>query len=423
MASSDSLKLAQLTQWRWRIFASTWFCYVGFYFCRKPFSIVKSTLGKELHLDANALGQIGAAYLIAYAIGQFVAAGMGSKLGPRVNLLLGMAISIGTGIACGFANTQGMFMALMALSGLAQATGWSGNVGTMANWFHRQERGKVMGWWATNFTMGSLVAGPFAAWVLGRYGWQATFFAGSLVLSGIWAFFVFNQRDRPEDLGLPAVVEPGAEYFDPAETGPIRFSRDAWVNILLIGVFYFFLKFIRYALWGWAPYFLTENFHETSEAAGYWSTAFDVAGIPGVFLCGWLSDRVFKSRRVTISLISTLGLVVATLLLATLGLGSRDAFVACLLLVGLTLYGPDALMTGAGAMDIGSRRGAIVAAGIISGFGSVGPIVQELVIGKMYDSKSGDLTAIFAMLLASAIAGAACLAFMLLRNRQGKADV
>jgi len=411
-----------LKYWRWRIFASTWLCYVGFYFCRKPFSIVKSALGKDLHFDADTLGQIGACYLVAYAIGQFVAAGMGSRLGPRVNLLIGMSVAIGTGIAFGFSNDKATFMALMAVSGIAQATGWSGTVGTMANWFHRRERGQVMGYWATNFTMGSLVAGPFAAWVLGNYGYRAAFFSGSAVLSVILAFFYFNQRDRPEDLGLPPVVEPGTEA-EPEETGPIRFSRAAWANILGVGLFYFFAKFIRYALWGWAPYFLTENFHETSEAAGYWSTAFDVAGIPGVFLCGWLSDKVFKSRRVTVSLISTLGLVVATALLCTVGLQSRDAFVVCLLAVGLTLYGPDALMTGAGAMDIGSRRGAIVAAGIISGFGSLGPIVQELVIGKMYSAKSGDLGPIFAMLLGAAIAAALALGFMLLRSRSGKSDL
>ena len=41
---------------------------------------------------------------------------------------------------------------LIAVNGLAQATGWSGNVGTMASWFHKHERGKVMGVWSTNFT-------------------------------------------------------------------------------------------------------------------------------------------------------------------------------------------------------------------------------------------------------------------------------
>ena len=52
--------------WRWRVFASTWLCYAGFYFCRKPFSIAKSRIGLDLHLDTERLAWIGAAYLIAY---------------------------------------------------------------------------------------------------------------------------------------------------------------------------------------------------------------------------------------------------------------------------------------------------------------------------------------------------------------------
>jgi sugar phosphate permease len=250
------------------------------------------------------------------------------------------------------------------------------------------------------------------------------FFSGSAVLSMVLLFFIFNQRNRPEDLGLPAVEDPVADGETAVvETGPVRFDRATWTNILLIGLFYFFAKFIRYALWSWVPYFLTENFHQTSEQAGYLSTAFDISGVPGVLLTGWLSDRVFKSRRALVSLLSMVGLVIAMGLLYTVGLGSANAFVACLLLVGFTLYGPDALMTGAGAMDVGSRRGAVLAAGIISGLGSLGPVVQELVIGKMYDTQKGDLTSIFLMLLGTAVAGMAALGWMVLRNRLGRADV
>lgn len=32
-------------------------------------------------------------------------------------------------------------------------------------------------------------------------------------------------------------------------TEPERLSRDAWINLLLVGGFYFFIKRIRYALW------------------------------------------------------------------------------------------------------------------------------------------------------------------------------
>lgn len=399
--------------WRYRVFAATWLSYVGFYFCRKPFSIVKSPLGKELGFDAGALGEIGAAYLFAYAIGQFVAGAMGNRLGPRLNLMLGMGLSIGVGFGFGLSDAYWNFVLFSALNGLAQATGWSGNVGTMANWFSHTERGRVMGLWATNFTAGSLLAGPFAAWVLGRYGWHAAFYAGSVVLLAVWVFFVFNQRNKPEDLGLPPIDQHEAA----ADGGGLGWTLETAINIGLVGIFYFFVKLVRYALWDWAPYFLTENFHVSSENAGYLSTAFDVAGIPGVFLTGWLSDKVFGSRRSLVSLLSMVGLTVAMVALWLVGAGSATAFVVCLLLIGFTLYGPDALMTGAGAMDIGSRRGAVLAAGIISGLGSFGPVVQEYVIGHMYDKSEGDLGPILGLLLGSAVCATVPLVVLVLRRR------
>ena len=46
--------------------------------------------------------------------------------------------------------------------------------------------------------------------------------------------------------------------------------------------------------------------------------------------------------------------------------------------------GPDSLIAGVGAIDIGGRRGAIVA-GPINGIGSIGPIFQEEVISWVLD--------------------------------------
>ena len=34
-------------QWRRRVFASTWLAYFGFYFCRKPFFLLKKELEEE----------------------------------------------------------------------------------------------------------------------------------------------------------------------------------------------------------------------------------------------------------------------------------------------------------------------------------------------------------------------------------------
>jgi len=78
--------------WRVRVFVATWLSYVGFYFCRKPFSAAKSAIGEETHWDPKTLGNIWAAYLVAYAAGQFLASYMGMRLGPRRNVLAGMAV-------------------------------------------------------------------------------------------------------------------------------------------------------------------------------------------------------------------------------------------------------------------------------------------------------------------------------------------
>ena len=117
--------------WRTRVFVATWLSYVGFYFCRKPFTAAQHAIGDQLHWSATTLGNILAAYLIAYAIGQFLASRVGPWLGPRNNVLIGMALSIAVTAAMGIALSPWLMAGLLAVNGLAQATGWSGNVGTM----------------------------------------------------------------------------------------------------------------------------------------------------------------------------------------------------------------------------------------------------------------------------------------------------
>lgn len=411
----------RLRVWRWRVFAATWLCYAGYYFCRKPFSIAKGRIGDDLGFDATTLGDIGAAYLVAYAAGQFLAGALGNRFGARKLLLGGMAVSIAMNVGFGVATTSGAFLALMTVNGIAQATGWSANVGTMAAWFHRHERGAVMGWWATNFQAGGILANALASWATGAHGYPAAFFSGAAALGVVWLVVYANQRDRPEDVGLPPVEDPGAAA--PAGGEGLGWTRQVLVNLALVATVYFFLKFIRYALWSWAPYFLAKNFGLAASDAGYLSTIFDVAGVPGVIVTGWLSDRFFASRRAGVSLLMVSLLVAACLVLYFGGRFSVPVFAVCIGCIGFTLYGPDALLTGAGAMDIGSRRGALLAAALVSGVGSVGSVVQELVIGRLYDAQGGNLGPIFLLLLGSAIAAVVALGVMVLRNRAGHADV
>ncbi|HEX8113495.1 MAG TPA: MFS transporter [Kofleriaceae bacterium] len=423
MAMAISLTPAH-HRWRARVFVATWLSYVGFYFCRQPFSKAKGAIAVTTHWDTRTLGDIWVAYLIAYALGQFLASSMGPRLGPRRNVLLGMAVSVAVTLAMGAAPAWPVMAGLAALNGLAQATGWSGNVGTMASWFHKHERGKIMGVWSTNFTVGALVPGWVIAAVLGVAPWPWAFYSGAAVLAVIWVQFYVLQRTRPEDLGLAAIEDPVAEAVRQprdatAAPEPERLSRDAWINMLLVGGFYFFIKLIRYALWSWVPYFLKTGYGLSDSNSALFSTAFDLAGLPGVLVTGWLSDRYFGSRRGGVSLLMTLGAVASTGLLIAIGGASATLFIVLLAAIGFFLYGPDSLLTGAGAIDIGSRRLATFAAAFISGIGSLGAVVQEFAISRQYKPGEG-LGVVFAMLFGSAVLAAAFCAALVWRNRRGK---
>jgi OPA family glycerol-3-phosphate transporter-like MFS transporter len=414
--------------WRTKVFVATWLSYVGFYFCRKPFSAAKHAIGDEMHWDTETLGNIWAAYLITYALGQFLASWMGTRLGPRRNVLIGMAVSIAATLAMGFTLDWRVMAVFVGINGLAQATGWSGNVGSMAGWFHKHERGHVMGLWSTNFNIGSLVSG----WVLGLGvlslanppPWRWCFYVGAMVLGTIWIQFYVLQRNKPEDVGLEPVDDPVTEIDEakvpePPPQGFMGLSNTAWTNLMLVAGFYFFVKFIRYAIWSWAPYFIESNYGESSGWANLYATAFDLLGLPGVYLTGWLSDRYFASRRAEISLMMMIAGTVFTAFLTVFYGAGLAVFVPLLALVGFSCYGPDALLTGAGAMDIGGRRSATFAAAVISGFGSMGSIVQELVIARVYDPKSGSLYVVFALLLGSAAIAAVFCGALVWRNRRG----
>jgi sugar phosphate permease len=113
-----------------------------------------------------------------------------------------------------------------------------------------------------------------------------------------------------------------------------------------------------------------------------------------------------------------IGMSVITLMLVMFGGASVAVFCILLGAVGFFLYGPDALLSGAGAMDIGSRKTAMFATATIAVFGALGPIVQEVVIPRVY--KEDDPSVVNVLLFVSSLLGSAFCALLVWRNRRGK---
>ena len=399
---------ALLRRYRLQLFTATWLSYAGFYLCRKVYAVVKHPLKLQFGFNDEQIAAPWTIYLIAYMFGQFLAAWLGRRMASRRVLLYGMSIAAASNVGLGFlvdSHRASVFLWLcitMGIHGLAQATGWSHNVALFANWTKRSERGTLFGIWGTCYQLGAVAGKGLAGFLLGWLGMAWSFFGSSIVFFAFIVVFFFFARERPQSVGLslkddaePDVAVANARGAVAAREAPLPPGFVS--SIVAMGLIYFGFKFLRYALDSWSALILSEHFALSSSTAAYLSTAFDWVGLLGVIAGGYWSDRMPGSRRTPVIFWMTLGCLIFTVLMRQIGLTSPTVFVVLLGLIGFTQLGPDALLSGAYAMDIGSRRQAALAAGVINGFGSVGPILQEPLIGWL--KQTAGLNSVFTLLV------------------------
>ncbi len=389
-------KDARYERWRWQIFAITWLAYAAFYFTRKAFSVAKLGIAEDpdFHLDKAAMANLDAIYLSAYAIGQFAWGMLADRLGTRVVVLGGLVMSALAAVVMGSFATLPIFATCMAVQGLAQSTGWSGLCKNVGNFFSTRERGRVLGLWSTCYAFGGLAASSVIGWWTYQVfaDWHMAFYAGAAVVGAVALLFLLLQRDKPEDVGLPSIERYHGEAEAAAEATATDEREGSWKAIgevlrnravLTLGLAYFLLKPARYAILLWGPTIVLERLPEVGKVgAAVIPTAFELAGLLGPILIGLASDKLFGARRMPACVLSLAALTVVLALFAPLtSTGNVGLMVGVLFLIGLTLYGPDSMISGAAAIDFGTRKGAGTAAGFVNGCGSVGAILGGLLPG------------------------------------------
>jgi sugar phosphate permease len=397
-----------LRRYRVQLFTATWLSYCGFYIARKVYAVVKHPLKEHFGLDDIQIAYPWTIYLVTYMLGQFLAAWLGKRMESRRILLWGMCVAAACNVVLGLlvdsqAASAYLWMCVtMGIHGFAQATGWPHNVALFANWTRRAERGTLFGIWGTCYQFGAIFGKGLAGFLLGWLGLAWSFYGSSVLLLAFTLYFALKANERPQSVGLsleddaePDVPETAAGEARAAEESALPPGFIA--SVVAMGLIYFGFKFLRYALDSWSALILGENFGMTTSVAAYWSTAYDWIGFLGVIVAGYWSDRMPGARRTPVIFWMTAGCLVFTCAMWMVGLISPVLFVALLGLIGFTAMGPDSLLSGACAMDVGSRRQAALAAGIINGFGSIGPILQEPAIGWLKQTRGLD--AVFLMLV------------------------
>lgn len=394
--------------WRRRIFILTWIAYAAFYFGRKNLSVTWSSMESDLGLQNSDYASIIFIYSLIYTIGQFLNGYLSDTFGPRKVVSIGLFLAALANLFLGFSFSAGIIVFLIAINGYGQSTGWSGLIKNMTPWFKSNERGIVMSWWSTCYVTGGFLATVFATYVafdmdfMSDYGWKRGFFFPSFVLIAIaFAYLIFT-RNNPQSIGVPVIIED----TNKTKTGE---KPD---NIILLKILvrnkalwiysgcYMILKMMRYAFLFWLPIYLEKSLNYGVNEAGYMSSIYELIGFFGVILAGYSSDKIFNSKRFSTIAIMMFGLAVVCLLHPYLVLLGNVGVIISIALIGIATYGPDSLISTAGAMDVGGEKGAGMAAGIINGMGSIGQMFSGFIVVAINEAYGWDNLFNFFVLMA-----------------------
>lgn len=372
-----------------RMVILTYLAYFFFYFTRKHLSIVTSSLERE-GFSLEMIGIVNSCYAVCYMAGQFLSGALGDRKGPRIALCAGMILSGIATAAFGFFP----FMAVLAigytLNGLFQSTGWPNCCKIMTSWVSERRRGRVMGFWLTCYILGSMLATLFAAYVLEAHGWKAVFLSTGAIVAVIGiaqGIFLIN---RPEDLGYRFEVEASTDPMADAGTAiatapantPATPNGGFWKMlrnpaVLLLGFSYFGLKYTRYTLFAWLPFYLEHVAGLTGKVPAQVSNGFEAGGVIGLLCGGFFADRLFPANRCRLAFLAMLGLIAAVTCYRYGHFGSElYLHILGLAGIGFFLYIADSIVSGTVAQDIGGSESAASACGIINGIGSIGQILS-----------------------------------------------
>uniref|UniRef100_A0A667IEI2 Sugar phosphate exchanger 3 n=1 Tax=Lynx canadensis TaxID=61383 RepID=A0A667IEI2_LYNCA len=341
------------------VFLLTFFSYSLLHASRKTFSNVKVSISKQWtpsafnksirlpveiwtsnHLFPSAeeatlfLGTLDTIFLFSYAVGLFISGIVGDRLNLRWVLSFGMCSSALVVFVFGpvtewlhFYN-KGLYCCLWIGNGLLQSTGWPCVVAVMGNWFGKAGRGVVFGLWSACASVGNILGACLAS----------------------------------------SVLQYGYEY----------------------SLAYACLKLVNYSFFFWLPFYLSNNFGWKEAEADKLSIWYDVGGIIGGTLQGFVSDVLQKRAPVL-----ALSLLLAVGSLVGYSRSPNDKSINALLMAvtGFFIGGPSNMISSAISADLGhqeliqgSSEALATVTGIVDGTGSIGAAVGQYLVSLIQDN-------------------------------------
>ena len=475
-ASMDAIAKKKFKYWQVKTIVITMIGYAVFYFVRKNFSFAIPGLTAEYGITKTSFGIIMTLITIIYGVSRFLNGLLADRVNARYQMSIGLFLCALANFAFGwgadlstlftgqtggpmFTNTMVfIFGAFLILNNLVQGSGFPPVARLLTHWIPQHELATKMSIWNTSHSIGAALIAILSGYIMSSLGtnlsanpdviasiaanlkvdvndavkmksviesashygaWKWCFWIpAAIALIGSIGLFI-SLRDTPSSVGLPELhktykkgKESSAEF-----KAFVRKSvyRNRWIWIL--GIANFFVYVVRFAVLDWGPTFLKEARGMTLSNAGWTVAVFEIFGIIGMLVAGWVTDKYLAGKAHRTSLYCMIGVAVfMTIFLYMPSDSPQWVMIFVLAMSGFFIYGPQALI-GIAAANQATNRAAATANGLTGMFGYASGLVSGVGVGFMVDSiskvnpgKAWDY--VFMMMIGMALIGVFVFALM-----------
>jgi sugar phosphate permease len=391
------------------------FMYAAYYVCRYSFKFATPGLQSTFGYTTTQLADIWAIWSLAYGTGQLVNGLISDRIGGKKCLQIGAIGTILLNLLFGLTSLPGMFSSfalIYLVNGYFQAFGAPGMVKINAAWFHRTERGTFSGIFGGMIQLGKAGIGIIGPWILSGM----IVFGNALIGTGEWVwlfripplltvaaviFLTWAVKQTPDEAGFPKEIEDEIDNSDGvtvslahsfktiftnpfvwfyatayAATGAVRHSSDQLSNL-------FFQDQLGVDMKAAIPALLVVTFAVEPFVSFF-----------GSLISGVVSDKFYRGQRAPVAMVlyaitalvclgSAVVLKLGWLVPGPLGIALGAFF---LLAISFTVNSTHSLVGAAAPMDIGGKKMAGFASGVIDSFQYYGSAVAMAVTGRVIDA-------------------------------------
>ena len=407
--------------------------YTSFYLCRYNLSIANKSISNEFGFSRADMGIIITTFLLVYAFGQILNGLLTDKLGGKKAMFIGAVGTIVMNVLFGavsllpveiqkaadsttkvFTHVHlfggevvlsllSLFVVVRGMDGYLQAFGAPGMIKINTAWFAHRERGRVAGIFGLMINLGrigifklgpALLAGFtfFGLWQVPPLHWRWLFWFPAAVCGVVALGMVMTVKQTPEEAGfstVSGVTESAGDSSEKVRLLDVLLTIVRQPVLWVTALAYSCTGAVRQSVDQWFPRFMEEVHHVDlqSNKFQFLASLIPIVASLGSLISGYLSDLAFQGRRAPVAA-GIYFLETVVILLAT-QFHSANAAIVFLILISFTANSTHSLLGTAAAMDIGGRKMAGFASGIIDSFQYFGGSLAGYFLGRLLDANWG----------------------------------